>query len=102
MNLMSLDGLLNAVSTALGVVKSIAATPGVNLLPYVSTIESTANVLQFAIKAGASVADDIAAFADTFSSGVPSQEKLDALDARIAKLRSQLHAPLPEKEEGEE
>lgn len=95
-------GLLDAVVTALGVVQTAGNLPGVNLIPYVSTIASAAGVLQFAIEKGKNIASDIAAFKDTFANGLPSQEKLDELDTRIEALRVKVHAPLPPKEEGEE
>lgn len=97
-----LKSLLDAVTTALNVVQTAGNLPGVNLIPYVSTIASAAGVLQFAIEKGQNVAADITAFKDTFTNGLPSQDKLDALDARIDTLRTKLHAPLPAKEEGEE
>ena len=94
--------LLAAVTTALGAISTAGNLPGVNLIPYVSTVANAAGLLQFAIEKGMNVADHIAALRDTFSNGLPSQDKLDALDARIEALRSKLHAPLPPKEDGEE
>jgi hypothetical protein len=93
--------LLDAVTTALGVIKTAGNLPGINLIPYVSTVANVAGVLQFAIEKGQNVAADIAAFKDSFANGLPSQDKLDALDARIDALRDKLHAPLPPTEEGE-
>lgn len=97
-----LSSLLSAVTTALGVIQTAGNLPGVNLIPYVSTVASAAGVLSFAIEKGQNVAKDIAAFKETFANGLPSQDKIDALDARIEVLRAKIHAPLPEKEEGEE
>jgi hypothetical protein len=94
--------LLGAVTTALGAISAAGNLPGVNLIPYVSTVASAAGLLQFAIEKGMNVADDIAALKDTFSNGLPSQDKVDALDARIEALRTKLHAPLPPKEDGED
>lgn len=94
--------LLSAVVTALGAIREAGNLPGVNLIPYVSMVASAAGLLQFAIEKGINVASDIAALGDTFSNGLPSQDKIDALDARIATLRSKLHMPLPPKEEGED
>lgn len=94
--------LLTAVTTALGAISAAGNLPGVNLIPYVSTVASVAGLLQFAIEKGVNVASDIAALKDTFSNGLPSQDKIDALDARIATLRTRLHAPLPPKEDGED
>ncbi len=93
--------LLDAVMTALNVINTAGNMPGANLIPYVSTIASAAGFLQLAISKGRNVAADIAAFRDTFANGLPSQDKLDALDARIAAARTKLHLPLPSPEEGE-
>src|SRR5688572_12257922 len=98
----TLDNVLDAVGTALGVIKSLADTPGVNLLPYVSTVSSAISVAQLAIGQGKNIASLVTSLKDTFSGGVPTQEQLDALDARIAAARAKLQAPLPPKEEGEE
>lgn len=97
-----LSSLLSAVTSVLGVIQTAGNMPGVNLIPYVSMVASVAGVLQFAIEKGQNVAKDIEAFKATFADGLPSQDKLDALDARIEALRTKLHMPLPEKEEGEE
>lgn len=94
--------LLTAVTTALGAISAAGNLPGVNLIPYVSTVASVAGLLQFALEKGINVAGDIAALKETFSNGLPSQDKIDALDARIAVLRAKLHAPLPPKEDGED
>ncbi len=98
---MDIKGLLDAVNTALGVIKGLADTPGVNLIPYVSTVSSVIGVAQIALKQGQNIADLVTGLKDTFAGGVPTQEQLDALDVRIAAARAKLHAPLPAKEEGE-
>lgn len=94
--------LLSAVTTALGAISAAGNIPGVNLIPYVSTVATAAGLLQFALEKGINVASDIAALRDTFKNGLPTQDKIDALDARIKSLRTKLHAPLPPKEDGEE
>lgn len=99
---MDLKSILGAVSAALGVIKTVAKTPGINLLPYVSTVTGAIDTIEFAIDKGKNIADYVADFTATFSDGVPSQDKLDALDAKTAALRAKLHAPLPPKEEGED
>ena len=98
----SIQSILDAVGTALGVIKGIANTPGVNLLPYVSTVSSVVEVAQLALGQGKNIAALVASLQDTFAGGVPTQEQMDALDARIAAARAKLHAPLPDKEEGED
>jgi D-serine deaminase-like pyridoxal phosphate-dependent protein len=98
---MSIQSVLDAVGTALGVIKSLADAPGVNLLPYVKTVSSVIDVAQIAIGQGKSIANLIADLKVTFDGGIPTPEQLAALDARIAAARAKLHAPLPEPEEGE-
>lgn len=97
-----LKSVLDAVGTALGVIKTLADTPGVNLIPFVNTVSSAVSVAQLAIGQGQNIASLITSLKDTFSGGVPTQDQLDALDARIAAARAKLHAPLPPKEDGEE
>lgn len=90
------------VSNALGVVSRAGSIPGVNLIPYVSTIAAAASALKSGIDLGVKVAPYAEAVRETFANGMPTQEKLSALDARIAELRAIIHAPLPAKEDGEE
>jgi len=94
--------VLSAISTALGAIKSATSIPGINLLPYVSTVNSAVDTIQFAMEKGKSVATFVADFTETFATGLPSEDKLAALDAKIADLRAKVHAPLPAKEEGED
>ena len=95
------QSILDAVEAALNVIKTVAETPGVNALPYVSTVASAVTAIQAGIKIGANVAPYVVALADTFSGGKPSQDQLDTLDAKIAELRAKLQAPLPPVEAGE-
>jgi hypothetical protein len=99
---MDFKALLDAFGNVASVVKTIADTPGINLIPYASTVSSAVSAIQAGIKLGENVSTQIDALRDTFANGVPSQDKLDALDAKIAALRAKIHAPLPPKEEGEE
>lgn len=99
---MDIKGLLSAVGTALGVIKGVANTPGINLLPYVGTVSSVIDVAQIALKQGQNIADLVASLKDTFDGGLPTDEQVAALNADIAAARAKLHAPLPPREEGEE
>lgn len=92
---------LEVVSNALGVISSAAAIPGVNLIPYVSTVAVAAGALNAAINAGVKIAPYVAAIKDTFSNGLPTEEKRLALDAKIAELEALVNAPLPPQEAGE-
>jgi hypothetical protein len=96
-----LESILDAVNMALGAIKSAADLPGVNLIPYVSTVSSFIGLAQLALGQGQNIANLVTDLKDTFSGGVPTQAQLDALDARIAAERAKLHAPLPPKEDGE-
>ena len=98
---MNLTQVLDAVNAALSVIKTVANTPGVNMIPYVSTVSSAISVLQAAYSAGKNITPYVEAIANTFSGGVPTQAELDALDAQIAELEAQVDAPLPPKEDGE-
>lgn len=89
------------VSNALSVISSVSAVPGINLIPYVSTVAAAASTINAGLQAGVKVAPYIMAIKETFANGLPTQDKLDALDARIAQLRSIIQAPLPAPEEGE-
>lgn len=91
----------DVVSNALGVISAAGSTPGINLIPYVSTIAVAAGTINAGLKAGIKVAPYIAAVKDTFINGLPTEEKRAALDTKIAELRDIIHAPLPPKEEGE-
>lgn len=98
---MDLKTILGAVDTALGAIKTATNLPGVNLIPYVSTVSSAVGVIQLMLEQGKNVAGLVADLKETFSGGLPSEDKRAALDARIAAARAKLHAPLPPKEEGE-
>lgn len=98
-----LQKILSALNSALAVVKTVAETPGVNLLPYASTVSSAISAIQAGVSAGANVMPFVEALAATFTQDkVPTQAELDALDAKIDELRSKLHAPLPPREDGED
>jgi hypothetical protein len=99
---MDIKNLLDAVGTALGTIKAATDLPVVNLIPYVSTVSSVIDVAQLALSQGKNIANLVTDLKDTFSGGLPTDAQLAALDARIATARAKLHAPLPEKEEGEE
>ncbi len=90
-----------AISTALTVVAGANDIPGVNLIPYVGTIANAAKAIQTGLSLGIKVAPYIEAVHDTFSNGLPSLEKVAALDARIDELRAIVNAPLPPPEDDE-
>lgn len=91
----------DVVNQALGVISAAGATPGVNLIPYVSTIAAAAGALKAGLNAGVKIAPYVENISDTFSGGLPSEEKRAALDVKIAELEALVDAPLPPREEGE-
>lgn len=98
-----LQKLIEAINAGLRVVKQVAELPGVNVIPYATTLSSAIGAVQMAVEAGKEIMPYVTAIKDTFSGDTPpTQEQLDALDAKIAALRTDLHAPLPPKEAGEE
>lgn len=93
--------MLATVNTVLGVVKTISETPGINMLPYMTTVSSAVNMMLLASKKGVDILPYVTALKDTFGGGVPTPEQLSALDSRIVELERRLNAPLPPKEDGE-
>lgn len=95
--------IMNSVDTALGVVQKFASVPGVNLIPYVSTISSVVSVGHALIAAGKEGVSLFQNMKTTFAAtdGLPTDEAMAALDAQIATARAKLHAPMPPREDGE-
>ena len=98
---MDIKALVEAFNSVASVVKTVADTPGVNMIPYATTVSSAIGALQTAVNAGVNILPYVVAIKDTFSGGVPTQAQLDALDAEIARLEALVDAPLPPKEAGE-
>ncbi len=97
-----LQALFSAINTGLNTLKTVANIPGVKMIPYVSTIAGGIEILQLAFDAGQNILPYVTAFKETFEGGGEvSQDKLDALDAKIAELEEKLDAPLPPLEPGE-
>lgn len=93
--------ILDTFNTVAGTIKTIAETPGVNMLPYATTVAAAIGALQAAVNAGVNIAPYVTAISDTFSGDIPTQEQLDALDVKIAELEAEVDAALPPKEDGE-
>lgn len=93
--------VLEAVSTALGVIKTIADTPGLNVLPYVSVVSSAIGAIQAAAGVGINVIPYVQKLQATFAGGTPSQADIDDLQRQIEELESLVDAALPPKEPGE-
>lgn len=90
-----------AINQVLGVIATAGTTPGVNLIPYVSSVATAASALQAGLKAAVNVAPYVLAIKDTFANGLPSEAERKALDARIAELEAKVDAPLPPREDDE-
>lgn len=97
----TINDVLTAVDTALTVIKTIAETPGVNMLPYAGLVSSAITAIQAAERLSINIAPYVIALKDTFSGGVPSQADMDALDQKIALLNAEINAALPPAEPGE-
>lgn len=92
---------LGVISNALSVISAAGSTPGVNMIPYVTTIAAAATAINAGLNAAVNVAPYITAIRDTFSGGLPTEAQRKSLDDKIKELEAQLDAPLPPKEEGE-
>jgi hypothetical protein len=98
---MDTEQVLDAIDTALNVIKTVANTPGVNVLPYAALVSSAVSAIQLGIGAGRNVLPYVEALKNTFSGGVPTQADMDALDAKIKELEAQVQAAPPPADEGE-
>lgn len=100
---MTITEVLAAIDQGLSVLKTIADTPGVNMIPYVSTISGVIGAIQAAERAGKNIAPYVTRFIATFGKNatIPTQADLDALNADIAALEAKADAPLPAAESGE-
>lgn len=100
---MDLNQVLTTINGVLTVIKTVADTPGVNLLPYAAVASSAVTALQAALSAGRNIAPYVEAIKSTFGDGsrVPTEAEVQALDQRIAELEAEVQKPLPPAEEGE-
>jgi len=96
--------VVDTVDGILTVLKTIADTPGVNMLPYAAVASSAIGALKLAISAGRDIAPYVEAIGSTFGDGskVPTEAEVAALDDKIAELEAEVQTPLPPAEEGEE
>lgn len=95
--------LTAAVSKALDIITSVTNLPGVDLIPYVSTVNKILKYGQLALAAGNKVTPYVEALAVSFSSGaLPSEEERVALDAKIEDMHAKIQGFNPVAEEGEE
>lgn len=97
----SIQEILDAIDTAMSTVKTIADTPGVNLIPYVSTLSGVIGTVHAAYTAGKNIEPYITAIKNTFAKPDVSETDMVALDAKIAELETQVQTPLPAPEDGE-
>ncbi len=98
---MDIGALFAGIDGALSVIKNVADTPGVNMLPYVNTVSGAIGAIHAAYKLGLDVTEEVTALKATFDGDLPTQEELDALDATIAALEAKVDEELPPAEPGE-
>ena len=91
----------SVIEKALGAIQGAANIPGINLLPYVSTVSSAATALQAGLHAAVDIAPYIVAISKTFAGGLPSEAERKALAEKIKELEAEIDAPLPSPEDGE-
>lgn len=101
MDTSKITDVLDAVSSALSVIKTVADTPGISLIPYVSTISGAISALQAAYAVGKNITPYITAMKKTFDGDVPTPLELAALDAEILRLEAKVQTSLPPPDEGE-
>lgn len=97
----SISEILATMDKIMTGIKSVADTPGINMIPYVSTISGIIGTVHMAYEAGKNITPYVEAIKQTFDKGAPSEGEIAALDARIAALDAEINAPLPPKEDGE-
>lgn len=99
---MNLASVVNAAEKALSVIVSAGNIPGVDLIPYVGTVLKFVGYAKKALDLGKAIEPDVTDFLNTFSGGLPTEEKRAALDARISANHAKIQAFNPVAEEGEE
>lgn len=98
---MDIKDIVATFNTVATTIKTLAETPGVNIIPYATTIASAVGALQAAVNAGINILPYVTAIRKTFDGTVPTLDQLDVLDVEITRLESELNAPLPERDPGE-
>ena len=99
---MDIKEVLGIVSTSLGVINKLGSTPGVNLIPYVSTVSSVAGALSMLIDLGQDAGPLALKLKDTFKSDAPppTEAEIAALDADTEAVLAELRI-MPPKEDDE-
>lgn len=95
--------VLDTTSNVLGVLATIANTPGLNLIPYVNVAATAITALNAAVTAGRNIGPYVDAITSTFGADkrIPTEDEVNALDLKIAELEAEVQQPLPPAEEGE-
>src|SRR5262245_16062362 len=100
---MDTQKLLDTIGTVLAVMKAVANTQGVNLLPYAAVASSAISAIQVAFGLGRDIMPYVDALKSTFGDGskIPTEAEIADLDQKIKELENIVQAPLPPAEEGE-
>lgn len=97
----SISDVLETMDRVMLGIKAVADTPGISLIPYVSTVSGIIGTVHAAYEAGKNITPYIEAIKNTFDGKTPSEDEIATLNARIAALEAEIDAPLPPKEDGE-
>lgn len=101
--MVDIKSVLETMDKVMSTVKVAADMPGINLIPYVSTISGIIGTVHSVYSAGKVIEPYLEEIQATFPGGgkVPTQIEVDALNVKIKSLEAQLQAPMPAKEDGE-
>lgn len=98
---MKTEEILGAIVNALDVIKTVADTPGINIVPYAGLVSSAVSAIKAGISIGLEVKPYVEAFASTFDGDAPTDAEMAELEEKILELEQLVDDSPPQKEEGE-
>lgn len=98
---MKTEEILGAIVNALDVIKTIADTPGVNIIPYAGLVSSAVSAIKAGLVVGINVKPYVEAFAGTFDGDTPTDAEMAELEDKIVELEGLVDAEPPPREDGE-